>query len=272
MNLRNMKSETLSKLSQYKLKKDETVPRAKKMICKIVNPNYVAPKNDAWRHDNSNSEDETDRLSGIHEKKLRYWFLKEGKRKRTPKASPTLTTPKVTLKIVVKGIVERGSRPSKKSPPRLVDELVLDPADVIQQGVGLKKESLESFPKKNEEATTVQGQGPSAEKVESSTKHVQPESVKEKEPEGVAHTDSTDADEESSETESEIDKSKIGVGKVTLKKKPLKKKRKGSDDEDETYIPMPQVEKKKGVLKRKAVQSGVIPRSVRAKKGGATMP
>ncbi|MFS8003056.1 hypothetical protein Hanom_Chr13g01209381 [Helianthus anomalus] len=67
-----MKSETLSGLGQYKLKKDETEPRAKKKICKIMNPNYVPPKNDTWRHENSNLEDETDRLSGMHEKKLRY--------------------------------------------------------------------------------------------------------------------------------------------------------------------------------------------------------
>ncbi|MFS7997615.1 hypothetical protein Hanom_Chr12g01143871 [Helianthus anomalus] len=79
------------------------------MICKINNPRYVAPKNDARRHENSNSEDNTERLSAIHEKKLRYSFVKDGKRKRTPKASPTVTAPKVTPKIVVKGIVERGS-------------------------------------------------------------------------------------------------------------------------------------------------------------------
>ncbi|MFS7977762.1 hypothetical protein Hanom_Chr10g00907791 [Helianthus anomalus] len=111
MNFRNMKSDTLSILGQYKgLKKDESEPRARRIICKINNPSYVAPENDAWRHDNSNSEDETERLSELQEKKLRYWFVKDGKRKRTPKASPTVTAPKVsTPKIVVKGIVERGS-------------------------------------------------------------------------------------------------------------------------------------------------------------------
>ncbi|KAJ0539937.1 hypothetical protein HanRHA438_Chr08g0366291 [Helianthus annuus] len=74
MNLRNMKSDTLSRLGQYKLKKDETEPRAKHMICKIANPRYVAPENDAERHENSNSEDETNSLRDMHEKKLRYWF------------------------------------------------------------------------------------------------------------------------------------------------------------------------------------------------------
>ncbi|MFS8006743.1 hypothetical protein Hanom_Chr14g01252761 [Helianthus anomalus] len=120
MNLRHMKSETLSRLSQYKyLKTEESKPRARRMICKINNPGYVAPENDAWRHENSNSEDESGRLSDMHEKKLRYWFAKDGKRKRTPKASPTVTAPKVTPKVVVKG-------PSKKSPPRLVDDPLLD--------------------------------------------------------------------------------------------------------------------------------------------------
>ncbi|KAF5818454.1 hypothetical protein HanRHA438_Chr02g0066701 [Helianthus annuus] len=110
MKLRNMKVDTFSRLDQYKLKKDETEPRAKRMICKIANPGYVAPENDAWRHENNNSEDETDSLRDMHEKKLRYWFVKDGKRKRTLKASPTVTAPKVpTPKIVVKGIVERGS-------------------------------------------------------------------------------------------------------------------------------------------------------------------
>ncbi|KAJ0727666.1 hypothetical protein HanLR1_Chr07g0232371 [Helianthus annuus] len=111
MNFRNMRGDTLNRLGQYKgLKKDETEPRAKHMICKIANPRYVAPENDAWRHDNSNLEDETDRLSELQEKKLRYWFVKDRKRKRTPKASPTVIAPKVpTPKIVVKGIIERGS-------------------------------------------------------------------------------------------------------------------------------------------------------------------
>ncbi|KAJ0795948.1 hypothetical protein HanPI659440_Chr04g0156401 [Helianthus annuus] len=148
--------------------------------------------------------------------------------------------------------------PSKNSPPRLVDEPVLDPANALQQGVGLLKDTLEGFLKKNEEATAIKDQSTS----------IQAESVKEKEPEGVAHTDSSDADDESTETESEIEK--IGVGKVQLKKKPQKQKVKGFDEEDSTYTPTAE-KKKKLRIKRKVVQTGVIPRNVRAKKGGATM-
>ncbi|MFS8002734.1 hypothetical protein Hanom_Chr13g01205551 [Helianthus anomalus] len=254
MTYQNMKGDTLKRLSQYKLKKEEKEPRAKHVICKIANPRYVAPENDAWRHDNNNSEDETDRLREMYEKKLRYWFVRDGKRKRTPKTSLAISAPKVsTPKIVVKG-------PSKKSPQRLVDEHVLDPLDVLQQGVSLLKETLEGFLKKNEEASAAKEQSSSA----------QPESVKEKQAEGVVQDDSSDAYDESTDTKPEIDMEKVGHGKVQLKKKPHKK-RKGSDEEDSTYLPTAE-EKKKLRTKRKAVQSGVIPRNVRAKKGGASMP
>ncbi|KAM0002330.1 hypothetical protein Hdeb2414_s0002g00058551 [Helianthus debilis subsp. tardiflorus] len=139
---------------------------------------------------------------------------------------------------------------------------VLEPSEVLQQGVDILKDSLESFLKKNEEASAQKDQSAS----------VQAEGViKEKEPKGVVHDDSSDADDESTKTETESEIERIGVGKVTLKKKPQKKKKKGSDDEDSTYIPTA-VEKKKLRIKRKAVQTGVIPRNVRARKGGASMP
>ncbi|MFS7966075.1 hypothetical protein Hanom_Chr09g00769621 [Helianthus anomalus] len=128
------------------------------------------------------------------------------------------------------------------------------------------KESLDGFIKRNEEAQAEKA----AKVVESSTKNIEAENVKQKEAEGVAHTDSSDADDESTDTEPEIDTSKIGVGKVTLKKKPQKKK-KGSDEEDSTYIPTPQAEKKKGVLKRKANPQGIIPRRVTTRKGSASV-
>ncbi|MFS7987541.1 hypothetical protein Hanom_Chr11g01024191 [Helianthus anomalus] len=54
-----------------------------------------------------------------------------------------------------------------------------------------------------------------------------------------------------------------------LKKKPTKK-HKGSDEEDYTYVP-PDTSKKLRA-KRKYVQSGVIPRRVRAKKTDAELP
>ncbi|XP_021991484.1 glutamic acid-rich protein-like [Helianthus annuus] len=139
------------------------------MICKIDNPAYVAPENDAWRHENSNSENEDDKIREMQEKKIRYWFVKDGKRKRTLKTSPVVPVPKVFLQ-------------------RLAFKAIT---------------------------------------------------------------------------------SKIGCrGKVQLKKKP-QKKRKDSDEEDSTYTPTGEEKKK---LKRKAVQTGVIPRNIRARKGGASMP
>ncbi|KAJ0500998.1 hypothetical protein HanHA300_Chr11g0395741 [Helianthus annuus] len=147
----------------------------------------------------------------------------------------------------------------KKSPPRLVDGTVIPPENVIQQGVDLMNVSFGDYLKKNEEA-----------KATKAAKNVEAESLKEKEVEGVAHTDSSATVSDSSDTEPEIDTSKIGVGKIKLKVKPQKKK-KDSDEEDSTYIPIPE-EKKKLRKKRKAVQTGVIPRNVRARKRSATMP
>ncbi|XP_022042008.1 eukaryotic translation initiation factor 5B-like [Helianthus annuus] len=191
------------------------------MICKIDNPGYVALENDAWRHENNNSESEDNKMREMVEKKLRYW-------------------------------------PSKKSPPRLVDELVVNPANISQEGIDLTKVTFEQYIK-HTEVTIAKDQSAS----------VQAEGVKEKEPEGVVHDDSSDADDESTEIEPEIDMLQVGRGKVQLKKKP-QKKRKGSDEEDSTYTPTGE-EKKKLRIKRKAVQSGVIARNVRARNGGASL-
>ncbi|MFS7904166.1 hypothetical protein Hanom_Chr01g00032791 [Helianthus anomalus] len=104
LGLRNMTANTISRLA----KRPE--PRVKRMICRINNPAYVAPENDAWRHDNSNSENENDKISEMVEKKTRWWFVKDGKRKRTPKTSPVVPIPKeATPKIVVKGIMKGGA-------------------------------------------------------------------------------------------------------------------------------------------------------------------
>ncbi|KAJ0653516.1 hypothetical protein HanOQP8_Chr15g0584451 [Helianthus annuus] len=192
LGLRNMTADTISRLAKG------PEPRVRRMICKIDNPAYVAPENDAWRHDNSNSENEDEEMNEMVEKKLRYWFVKDGKRKRTPKTSPVVVIPKeLTPKIVVKG-------PSKESKQRLVDEPVLDPSEVLQQGADLLEQSLESFLKKNEEVSTQKEQSSSA----------PTESVKEKEPEGVARDDSSEADDESTETETELDMATLGRGKL----------------------------------------------------------
>ncbi|MFS8034015.1 hypothetical protein Hanom_Chr17g01576231 [Helianthus anomalus] len=92
LKLHHMTSETLNRLNQYKgLSKDQE-PRVKRMIEK---PNYVAPENDHWRHEESNSKGKSERLSEMVEKKVTVLPTK------------------------------------KNSPPRLVDEHVLNPTDLI---------------------------------------------------------------------------------------------------------------------------------------------
>ncbi|MFS7937081.1 hypothetical protein Hanom_Chr05g00423331 [Helianthus anomalus] len=123
LELQHMSSETLNRLNKYKGLTEDQELRIKGMICKglfapkIKNPDYVAPENDAWRHENSNSKEESEKLSEMHEKKLRYWFVRDGKRKRTPRVSPTVTAPKVTTpKVVIKGEFGKG-----ESHERLID-------------------------------------------------------------------------------------------------------------------------------------------------------
>ncbi|XP_021974497.1 glutamic acid-rich protein-like [Helianthus annuus] len=272
LNLHHMTSETLSRLNLYKGLKEDREPRVKGMICKIKDPNYVAPENDAWRHENSDSEDETERLSEMHEKKQRSIdsrFLRRlaGVFKDIAHSfchalgNDSSETPVPLL------LAEPAK---KKSPPILVDEPVIDPTELIKQGADLLNMTFDQYIKHTaEEAAKVVAKVQSVEKVaETSAKNVEAENVKEKEAEGVAHTDSSTTE---SDTEPEIDTSKIGVGKIRLKVKPQKKK-KDSDEEDSTYIPTPQEKKKKVIKKRKAHPSGVIPRNARARKGAATMP
>ncbi|KAM0065314.1 hypothetical protein Hdeb2414_s0003g00113341 [Helianthus debilis subsp. tardiflorus] len=276
LKLHHMTSETLNRLNLYKGLSEDQEPRVKGMIGKIKNPNYVALENDQWRHEISNSEDETDSLRGMTEKRLRFWYEKDGKRKRTPKVSPKVVAPKV----VIKGKDGKGESKErfihtpfkyytnsidicfveptkKKSPQKLVDEPVIDPTYLIKQGVNLMKMTLDDFVKQSEAAkATKVGE----KEAESSAKNIEDESVKETLFEGVVESDS-------SEIELEYDVSKLGVGKIKLKLKPQKKK-KGSDEEDSTYIPTPK-EKKKLWKKHKANPTGVVPRSVRARKGSS---
>ncbi|MFS8023784.1 hypothetical protein Hanom_Chr16g01455611 [Helianthus anomalus] len=145
LGLRNMSTETISRLIKG------PNPGAKRMICRINNPAYIAPENDAWRHQDSDSDNEETKMSEMIEKKTRWWFVRDGKRKRTPKTSPAVSI----LKIVVKG-------PSVEPQQRLVDETVLEPFEIIEQGAGLLKQSLKSYLKRNEEVAAQKEQSSSA--------------------------------------------------------------------------------------------------------------
>ncbi|KAJ0734523.1 hypothetical protein HanPI659440_Chr11g0421071 [Helianthus annuus] len=177
-------------------------------------------------------------------KRLGGGMLEMEKRKRTPKSSPAVVIPKEG---------EKGS--SGEPQQKLIDETVLEPSVVIEQGADLLKQSLESYLKKNEEIAAQQAQGT----------NVHAEKVTMVQPETETLRSSSGGDSEATQSESELIPETVGKGKVQLKKRPSKKQ-KGSDDEDSPYDPK---KSKKQRKKRKAAPVGVIPRNVRSKKSGA---
>ncbi|MFS8003147.1 hypothetical protein Hanom_Chr13g01210491 [Helianthus anomalus] len=215
LKLHHMDSETVKSFDKYKGVKPENEPRYRPKFGKIKKANYVAPEGDNWRHEESNSDSEIKRLESVVEKRLRFWFAKdEKKRKRTPK---------ISLKVVIKETEKR------KSPPRLVAEVVVPPTELIKQGAYILNMSFAEYLK----CTTAKGaEGDNAEKevetttenVETTTKNVEVggEGVKETFVEGLVHTDS-------SATESdEFDPTKIAPtsyisGKQKYKRSPKKK-------------------------------------------------
>ncbi|MFS8002950.1 hypothetical protein Hanom_Chr13g01208101 [Helianthus anomalus] len=194
------------------------------------------------------------------EKKLRFWYERdEKKRKRTPKISTKVTTLKV-LRVKLESRNHQKEPTKKKSLPRLVDEHVIPPTDMIQQGVNLLNVPLEDYLK---QSAAAKAQGSNVEKeAETTAKNVEAEGVKETFVEGVVLSDS-------SATESdEVDPTKIAPTSYVSGKEKFKgtlKKKKDSDEEDSTYVPTPN-EKKKARRKRKARPTGVVLRSVRARK------
>ncbi|KAJ0940149.1 hypothetical protein HanRHA438_Chr02g0080151 [Helianthus annuus] len=101
MDVRNIKTETIARVTK------EDDERTKQVICKIKNPAYVAPENDKWRHEKSDSDSEEAKMSEMVEKRTRWWRLRVGKRKRTPKTSPAVSIPEDVEKGIVKGGVIR---------------------------------------------------------------------------------------------------------------------------------------------------------------------
>ncbi|MFS7926508.1 hypothetical protein Hanom_Chr04g00297861 [Helianthus anomalus] len=178
--------------------KPEDEQRYRQKFTKIKKPDYVAPEGDNWRHPDSNSDNETQGMKPLILKKLRWWFVKDEKKKRTLKVS--------TPKVVIKGKTKKQESPKrlvdnsfeyftknvnvcvaetkkKKSPPRLVDEPVIPPTDVIKEGVDLLKMSFANY----EKLSTAQG----AQDVTKTGDNVgaSGENVKETFIEGQVHTD-----------------------------------------------------------------------------------
>ncbi|KAJ0805026.1 hypothetical protein HanPI659440_Chr02g0044941 [Helianthus annuus] len=101
LEVRNITTETIARITK------EDDKQTKQMICKIKNPAYVAPENDKWRHEKSYSDSEETKMSEMVEKRTRWWCVRDGKRKRTPKTSPAVSIPKDVEKGLVKGGVIR---------------------------------------------------------------------------------------------------------------------------------------------------------------------
>ncbi|MFS7913332.1 hypothetical protein Hanom_Chr02g00140611 [Helianthus anomalus] len=96
--LEHMDNKTLKRLQVYKNQKD--TPPDRKKFATIANPDYEAPLDDKWRHDNSGLDTEDKRIE-LFENKRSRWFLKDAykqKKKRTPKAAPKRTPKKSTSK------------------------------------------------------------------------------------------------------------------------------------------------------------------------------
>ncbi|XP_035837098.1 nucleolin 2-like [Helianthus annuus] len=223
--------------------KDE---KTKELICRIKDKAYVAPENDRWRHEDSNSDNEDSRMNEMVKKKTRWWHVRDGKRKRTPKSSPTVVIPKEG---------EKGYRSFGEPQKKLVDETVLEPSVVIEQGADLLKQSLESYLKRNEEVAAQQAQETS----------VHSEKVTKVQPDSEALRSSSDGDSEATQSESELIPETVGKGKVQLKKRPSKKQ-KGSDEEDSPYDPEKNVRSKKSGAELQKDKEGKAAKHVQKEK------
>ncbi|MFS7987660.1 hypothetical protein Hanom_Chr11g01025501 [Helianthus anomalus] len=138
MDLRNMTTETIARVT----KGDDV--RTKRMICRINNQAYVAPGNDKWRHENSSSDNEEERMGELSEKKTRWWFEKEkGKKKKNAKDNSY-------------SLCSKETRPSIEPQQRLVDETMIDPSSIPQDAIDLTKATLEQFIQLNEAAGVAQ--------------------------------------------------------------------------------------------------------------------
>ncbi|KAJ0532524.1 putative transcription factor bZIP family [Helianthus annuus] len=134
-----MELSEVNKVTILRITKDKDA-KTKELICAMKDKAYVAPENDKWRHDNSSSDNEDNRMSDLIEKKTRWWCIKDGKRKRTLKSTP----------VVVVKETEKGS--SGEPQRKLIDETVIEPRV--------------SYFKKNEEAAAKQAQKSAAQEDE----------------------------------------------------------------------------------------------------------
>ncbi|XP_021974967.1 FK506-binding protein 5-like [Helianthus annuus] len=185
-----METISVNKVTIGRITKDKDV-KTKQMICRIKDKKYVAPENDKWRHDNRDSDNEDSKMNEMVEKKTRWWFVRDGKRKRTPKSSPAVVIPKDGEKGIVKGGALRQ----------------LDHIWVFWRAIA-----------ENEEVAAQQAQGTSA--------HAEKATRVESETEAQS-----DGDSEATQSESELIPETLGRGKAQLKKRPSKKQRGSDEED-----------------------------------------
>ncbi|KAF5775111.1 hypothetical protein HanXRQr2_Chr13g0608371 [Helianthus annuus] len=197
----------VNKVSMHRITKDKD-QKTKELICAIKDKAYVAPENDKWRHDDSNSENEDDKMSDFIEKKTRWWCVKDGKRKRTPRSTP----------VVVIKETEKGS--SGEPQRRLNDETFIDPRETIEQGTELLKQTLEDYFKKNEEVAAKQAQKSGAQEDET-------------------RESSSDEDSEATQSESELVAETMGKGKSAVPQQEIEGKKKQDYIEKSPEVEIP---------------------------------
>ncbi|KAF5818465.1 hypothetical protein HanRHA438_Chr02g0066821 [Helianthus annuus] len=66
-----MELSSVNSITIGRITKDKDA-KTKQMICRIKDKDYVAPENDKWRHENSDSDNENEKMSEFAEKKTRW--------------------------------------------------------------------------------------------------------------------------------------------------------------------------------------------------------
>ncbi|KAF5785965.1 hypothetical protein HanRHA438_Chr10g0447231 [Helianthus annuus] len=211
LELDHMDAETLKRLNVYQGIDEDKEPPYRKQFAGILKPDYVAPHFDRWRHDDSNSDSETEKMKPFYNKRGNFWkkIVEIKKKRATPKVAKS-PTPKPAAKRISK----------KKSPPRLVDEPIdLPPENVDVTVIG-------------EPFLNISVEHAAADAAKIAEAATGGEAQKETFVEGEVHSDS-------SATVSDIDITQMAPtlfksGKFTLKGASNKKKK--SDEDDVPYV------------------------------------
>ncbi|KAJ0765543.1 putative transcription factor BREVIS RADIX domain-containing protein [Helianthus annuus] len=235
---------SLKRLDVYKGVEKGKEPKFRKKFAAIEKLDYQAPADDKWRHDNSDSGTETEKMQPFEPKKTRWWVKTDDKKKkRTPKAATPKAGPKRALK-------------KKKSPPHLVDE----PDDVPPENIDVNVAGgdHEIFLDEIENIIADQDALKVAEKAggEKGGKNI--EAMKETLVEGDVHTDSSDTESDTYDSAAETEKLKKRKGLQKRKAQPtgeIPRRRKVRKTTADIPEQIPEVERVENVEMEVPVQS-----------------